>query len=291
MLKSMTGYGKASINFGNKNITIEIRSVNSKQLDLNTRMPSMYKEKELEIRNEINRQTERGKIDLFITTEQEEPDRSIQINQTLLKNYFQQIKKIAEELNLPVTEQTLLSAIRLPETLKSESPTLTDEEWQCVLKCLNDSLSSFTQFRIQEGTALGKDIVNRINLIEKKLSSLKDYEANRIEKIRERLGKNLNEFVPAGSVDANRFEQEIIYFLEKFDITEEKVRLKNHCTYFINTMQSEESPGRKLGFISQEIGREINTIGSKANDSDMQKLVVEMKDELEKIKEQLLNIL
>ncbi len=291
MIKSMTGYGKANVNFGNKSISIEIRSVNSKQLDLNTRMPSIYKEKEAEIRNEISRQAERGKIDLFITTEQDEPDRSIQINQTLLKNYYQQISAIAKELNIQVTEQTLLSALKLPETLKSETPSLSDEEWQCVLQCLSEALTAFVQFRTQEGLALEKDIINRINLIETKRSMLKDFENSRIDKIRERLNKNLNEFVPAGSVDANRFEQEIIYFLEKFDITEEKVRLKNHCAYFINTMKAEDSPGRKLGFISQEIGREINTIGSKANDSDMQKLVVEMKDELEKIKEQLLNIL
>ncbi len=254
-------------------------------------MPGLYKEKEVEIRNEISRQAERGKVDLFITTEQTEPDRPVKINQVLLKNYFTQLKAIAEELKLQVTEQTLLSALRLPETLKSEAPVLKNEEWQCISTCLQEALTDFIKFRVQEGAALEKDIVSRITLIEDKLSELQKFEASRVERIRERLTKNLNEFVPAGSIDANRFEQEIIYFLEKLDITEEKVRLKNHCSFFINTMKNEESPGRKLGFISQEIGREINTIGSKANDSDIQKHVVTMKDELEKIKEQLMNIL
>jgi uncharacterized protein (TIGR00255 family) len=291
MLKSMTGYGKATCNFGNKNITIEIRSVNSKQLDLNTRIPNLYKEKDLEIRNEISRQAERGKVDLFIIVEQAEPDRPIQINQTLLKNYFNQIKETATSLDINISEQALLSALRLPETLKSEMAVLTNEEWTCILNCLKAALSDFIKFRIQEGSALEKDIVTRINLIENKLSEIQPFEAPRIERIRERLAKNLNEFIPAGSIDANRFEQEIIYFLEKLDITEEKVRLKNHCSFFIETMKNEESPGRKLAFISQEIGREINTIGSKANDSEIQKLVVAMKDELEKIKEQMLNVL
>ena len=194
-------------------------------------------------------------------------------------------------MDINISEQSLLSALRLPETLISEMAVLTNEEWTCILNCLKAALSDFIKFRIQEGSALEKDVVSRINLIENKLSEIQQFEAPRIERIRERLTKNLNEFIPAGSIDANRFEQEIIYFLEKLDITEEKVRLKNHCAFFIETMKKEDSPGRKLGFISQEIGREINTIGSKANDSEIQKHVVTMKDELEKIKEQLMNIL
>jgi uncharacterized protein (TIGR00255 family) len=291
MLKSMTGYGKASCSYENKTITIELRSVNSKQLDINTRMPSLYKEKEHEIRNEIGRQAERGKIDISISVEQTEQEKSIKINQTLLKDYFSQIKTVASELDLPISENILLAALRLPDTLKPEIQSLEEEEWKCIFSCLQEALTIFGQFRLQEGKALEKDINKRVELITHLLSDLKTFESARIDKIKERLQKNLNEFIPAGSIDANRFEQEIIYFLEKLDITEEKVRLRNHCGYFLNTMLQEDAPGRKLGFISQEMGREINTIGSKANDSDIQKCVVMMKDELEKIKEQLMNIL
>ena len=287
----MTGYGKASCVYGQKNINVEVRSVNSKQLDINARMPGFYKEKELEIRNEINKQAERGKIDFYITVEQTEVEKPLQVNQAIVKEYFNQIKAIASELNLPVTEQTLLSVLRLPETMKSEQQELTDEEWAALLACIKEGLQSFVQFRVQEGEALAKDIISRVDLITSNLEELAKYEQGRIDRVRERIQKNLNEFVPAGSIDANRFEQEIIYFLEKLDVTEEKVRLKNHCSYFVNTMKTDDSPGRKLGFIAQEMGREINTIGSKANDSDIQKCVVMMKDELEKIKEQLMNIL
>lgn len=291
MLKSMTGYGKANCKFENKNITVELRSVNSKQLDINTRIPGIYKEKELEIRNEINKQAERGKIDFYITIEQTESDKPVQINQGIVKDYLNQVRQLASELNIEVTEQSLLAVLRLPETLKTEVLNLRDEEWLALYDCIKSALDEFNAFRSKEGEVLAKDIVSRVTLIETCLEDLQQYEKLRIDKIRERLQKNLNEFVPAGSIDANRFEQEIIYFLEKLDITEEKVRLKNHCHYFLNTLKTEAAPGRKLGFISQEMGREINTIGSKANDSDMQKKVVMMKDELEKIKEQLLNIL
>jgi uncharacterized protein (TIGR00255 family) len=287
----MTGYGKASGNFGNKIISIEIRSVNSKQLDINSRIPALYKEKEIEIRNEISRQAERGKVDLFFSIEQTEPDKPVTINQSLVKEYFKQIKSIADELNVAVTENMVIAALRLPETLKSEYPSLSIEEWEVIKICLLEALAAFDKFRIQEGKALEKDISSRILAIENYLKELQKFENNRIERIKDRLNKNMNEFIPAGSIDANRFEQEIIYFLEKLDITEEKVRLTNHCSYFIKTSQQENSPGRKLGFITQEIGREINTLGSKANDSDIQKFVVLMKDELEKIKEQLLNVL
>jgi uncharacterized protein (TIGR00255 family) len=291
MLKSMTGYGKATCTFGHKNISVELRSVNSKQFDINSRMPGFYKEKELEIRNEVNKAVERGKVDFYIIVEQLEPDKPVQINQGIVKDYFNQLKSIAEDLNMPVNEQLLLSTLRLPETLKAEIQALSNEEWIVLLSCIQQALSVFVSFREQEGKVLETDIVKRVSLIETYLSDLKQFEKQRIDHIRERLSKNMNEFLPAASVDANRFEQEIIYFLEKLDITEEKVRLKNHCSYFIKTMKEEASTGRKLGFIAQEMGREINTIGSKANDSDMQKLVVMMKDELEKIKEQLLNVL
>jgi uncharacterized protein (TIGR00255 family) len=291
MLKSMTGFGKASCVFKSKNITVELRSVNSKQLDINTRMPGFYKEKELEIRNEISKQVERGKVDFYITVEQSESDRPAQINQGIVKEYFNQLKAIAEDLNLPINEQLLLTTLRLPETLKTETQSLSNEEWTSLLACIQQALASFVSFRMQEGSVLATDIKKRVELIETNLNSIKPFEKPRIERIRERLEKNMNEFLPAASIDANRLEQEIIYFLEKLDITEEKVRLRNHCEYFLKTMQEEVSTGRKLGFIAQEMGREINTIGSKANDSDIQKMVVMMKDELEKIKEQLMNVL
>jgi uncharacterized protein (TIGR00255 family) len=291
MMKSMTGYGKTTCTFGHKNISIELRSVNSKQLDLNVRMPMLYKEKELEIRNEISRQVERGKVDFCLTVEQSKPDRPIQVNQQLVKDYFNQIKNIAGDLEIPISENILLAALRLPETLKSEQNTLSDEESKVLLDCLKEALTAFNNFRVQEGKALENDISKRVVGIEELLQDLSSFEQARIDRIKERLQKSLNEFIPAGSIDNNRFEQEIIYFLEKLDITEEKVRLKNHCVYFLKTMQSEASSGRKLGFIAQEMGREINTLGSKANDADIQKHVIMMKDELEKIKEQLLNVL
>lgn len=287
----MTGYGKASCIFEHKNISLELRSVNSKQLDLNVRLPMLYKEKELEIRGEITRNVERGKVDFFIVVEQSEPDRPVQVNRQLVKDYFNQIKNIAGELEIPVTENILLAALRLPETLKSEQNALSDEESKVLLGCLNEAIAAFNNFRAQEGKALENDISARVSGIELHLQDLSFFEQARIDRIKERLQKNLNEFIPSASIDNNRFEQEIIYFLEKLDITEEKVRLKNHCVYFLKTMQSEASSGRKLAFIVQEMGREINTIGSKANDADIQKHVIMMKDELEKIKEQLLNVL
>lgn len=291
MLKSMTGYGKATCTFENKTITIEIKAVNSKQIDINTRFPILYKEKEVEIRNEISRKAERGKIDAYIIVEQTETEKSLQFNQTCIKDYFLQIKKLAEELHVPVTEQLLIATLRMPDSLKAETHTLSTDEWEIILACLQEALQAFQNFRQQEGKALEKDISERVYSIEKFLSEIEPFEKSRVLKVRERLHKNLSEFIPSTSIDANRFEQEIVYFLEKLDVTEEKVRLQNHCSYFIDTLKNSDSPGRKLGFIAQEMGREINTIGSKANDSDIQKFVVLMKDELEKIKEQLLNIL
>jgi uncharacterized protein (TIGR00255 family) len=291
MLKSMTGYGKATCNFQNKTIRIELKSVNSKQSDINCRIPLIYKEKEMELRNEISKHAERGKIDCIIAIEQDSPEKSVKINKALLRDYYDQITEVASELSLPVSEQTLLAALRLPEIFKSEVPEIADEEWNTLLNCLKEALNEFDKFRAQEGKALEKDIDQRLELILKRLEEVSQFESGRIDRIRERLKKNLNEFIPAGSIEANRFEQEVIYFLEKLDITEEKVRLRNHCEYFSKTMVNEVSPGRKLAFISQEMGREINTIGSKANDVEIQKRVVMMKDELEKIKEQLLNVL
>lgn len=287
----MTGYGKATCKYKNKNINIEIRAVNSKQIDINPRIPMIYKEKELEIRSELIKQIERGKVDIYISIEQHNPEAQVQINKELLKEYFRQIKTIATELNVPVNEHLLITALRFPEILKSDTPSLNENEVNILFECLKEAINLFNQFRIQEGRALEKDIKYRIALIEQHLSEIQNFEQNRIKKIKEKLHKTLNDFIPAESIEATRFEQEIIYYLEKLDITEEKVRLKNHIDYFLETLNADTSAGRKLIFIIQEMGREINTIGSKANDSDIQKIVVILKDELEKIKEQLLNVL
>lgn len=286
----MTGYGKIQYTTGNKLVTIEMRAVNSKQLDINIRMPTAYKEKELDIRNEINKQVIRGKLDFLLFIEQSETDKPVLINTGMVKEYYNELKALATECNLPVTEQLLISALRMPDTTKSETIAIPDNEWTDLMTGLANAFIIFNNFRLQEGKALETDILHRVELIETALNEISKYETERVTRIKERLQKNLNEFIPAASIDANRFEQEIIYFLEKLDITEEKVRLNNHCEYFRKTIV-EESSGRKLGFIAQEMGREINTIGSKANHAEIQKHVVQMKDELEKIKEQLLNIL
>jgi uncharacterized protein (TIGR00255 family) len=286
----MTGYGKVSAQSGTKTITLEIRSLNSKQIDINTRMPLIYKDREMEIRNVIVKKIQRGKTDMFLTVEDSRADSAVAINQPVVKSYLKQIQQIAGEMNIPISEALLATALRLPDTLKTDSSLIPEDEWKVVLKCLNDSLEQFDKFRCQEGAALEKDFKSRIGLIEKTMDEIKKFEEQRIVKVKERLQKALTELMNNESFDKNRLEQELIFYLEKLDITEEKVRLKNHCEYFYKTMK-EENPGRKLGFISQEIGREINTIGSKANDSDIQKLVVVMKDELEKVKEQLLNVL
>jgi len=290
MLKSMTGYGRSEKIFGNKKIIVEIRSLNSKQLDMSVRLPSIYKEKDVDIRNEISKVGQRGKMDVYVSIEQSERDKAVTINSSVVKNYIEQISVIASEFKIPITDQLLSTALRLPETLISENVEVSDEEWKVLFDGFAEALEAFNKFRIQEGKVLEKDIENRINLILSNLTEIAKFEDARMTKYKERIKKNLNDILSSDSIDANRFEQELIYYLEKIDITEEKVRLANHCNYFSKTVQ-EENSGRKLGFITQEIGREINTIGSKANDSDMQRYVVMMKDELEKVKEQLLNII
>ena len=291
MQLSMTGFGKATGVFANKSVTIEMRSVNSKQLDINLRLPMLYREKEAEMRNLVGRAIERGKIDLSVMVEQSVATSNYAINADVVKDYYNQLKGLANDMGITVGEQLFTSVIRLPEVLKNEAQGLTEDEWASLTKLINEALADFIQFRRQEGAALENDVKQRVNTIDESIKKVEQFEKQRIDKIKQRLSKNLNEFIPAASIDANRFEQEIIYFLEKTDITEEKVRLHNHCQFFIQTITSENAAGRKLGFIAQEMGREINTIGSKANDTDMQRIVVMMKDELEKIKEQLLNIL
>jgi len=285
----MTGFGKATGIFQNKKISVEIKSLNSKQLDLNLRLPGLYKEKELEIRSLLGKEIERGRVDVFINTESADDKADLSINKSLAMSYYQDLKELAEATGEKTDFLALI--MRMPDVMKNERPQLQPEEWQQLMEISSQAIQAFNQFRTDEGLSLKNDIVKRINLILENLSHIENFDGERINNTREKLLKNLNEFVEKGNIDNNRFEQELIYYLEKFDITEEKVRLKTHCAYFLKTMETESSEGRKLGFITQEIGREINTIGSKANHADIQKHVVQMKDELEKIKEQMLNVL
>ncbi|HBS88006.1 MAG: YicC family protein [Bacteroidetes bacterium GWF2_38_335] len=291
MLKSMTGYGKAICELADKKITVEIKSLNSKQLDLNTRIPSYYREKDLIVRNEIARVLVRGKVDFAIYVELTDVDKNNLINKQLVKKYYLQIKEMADEMGVETSPEFFTSVLRFPEVLKTDREELDENEWNQIYAKITSSINELNGFREQEGIALQKDISLRIKNISSFLGQIDQFEKERVERIKTRLKTNLEEFFKSENIDANRFEQEVIYYLEKIDITEEKVRLANHCKYFNEIMKAEEYPGKKLGFISQEIGREINTIGSKANDSDIQKLVVGMKDDLEKIKEQLLNVL
>lgn len=291
MIKSMTGYGKADCEFQHKKITIEIKSLNSKQLDLNLKIPSFYKEKEFDIRNELSRELERGKVDFFINTEQNNEESVTNINTGIIKSYYNQIVSLSKEMELEVPSDIMNTLLRLPDALKADKMEITEEEWRALLQCIRKALVSLNEFRGQEGDALAKDLISRIENINKYSADLAQFENQRIEKIKQRIRFNLEESSVKEKIDENRLEQEFIFYVEKLDITEEKVRLANHNKYFIETMKDTESPGKKLGFITQEIGREINTIGSKANDADMQKIVVNMKDELEKIKEQINNVL
>lgn len=282
----MTGFGKADTRVKNKHISVEIRSLNSKGSDVNTRMPGLYREKELFIRNLLVEKLERGKIDCYINVESSEEAKGTQINKSVVKSYYSQLKSIAKDLK---EEQNdfLEIIMKLPEVLKTEKEEFKEAEWRQVLKLIESAIKNTDEFRAREGKVLANDLRKRIGLILKLLSVVE--EADRITPIREKIKKSIEELVAKEKVDTNRFEQELIYYIEKLDITEEKVRLKTHCDFFLKTMD-EKSTGKKLGFISQEIGREINTIGSKANDGSIQKIVVQMKDELEKIKEQLNNV-
>lgn len=293
MIQSMTGYGKADCEFQNKKITVEVKALNSKQFDLNLKVPSIYKEKELEIRNELIKELERGKIDFYISVDTSSncEDTSAVLNANIIKGYYTQIVAISKDLGVDVPSDVMNVILRMPEVLKSDKQELSDEEWSNLIQCVRRAIKSLVDFRNQEGRALADDIIGRINLIKNLSGELEKFENTRIEKIKVRIHQNLEEIMVSDKIDKNRFEEELIYYLEKFDITEEKVRLANHCLYFMETMNEKESVGKKLAFIAQEIGREINTIGSKSNDADMQKIVVKMKDELEKIKEQINNVL
>ena len=292
MIKSMTGFGKTTVEVNNKKIIIEIKSLNSKQFDMNLRMPPLYREKEMEVRALVKEQLDRGKIDMIIYFDNAETGKNGSINRPVVIEYFHQLVEISEQLGMEPDKNGLLQTVmRFPDTLQVKNEELEEEEWQALCDGINQALTAINNFRLQEGQALAKDIRHRVLLIQELASQVPPFEQQRIVSIRQRLQEKINEWTDITNIDQNRLEQEIVYYLEKLDITEEKVRLANHCKYFLETIEKEDAPGRKIGFIAQEMGREINTLGSKANDHDMQKLVVLMKDELEKIKEQSLNIL
>jgi uncharacterized protein (TIGR00255 family) len=291
MIKSMTGYGKAIAETPQKKITIEIKSLNSKQLDLNTKLPWLYKEKEPEIRNIVSQMLDRGKIDLSAYCDILEDEGIPVINKSIVKNYYKQLKEIAGELEINIDDQILPIIMRLPDSLKTEKPELPEDEWDLVKKQILSSINVLDLYRIEEGKSIETDLRKRILGILDSLSSVETFEPGRIEKVREKLISILKENNGTENLDKNRFEQELIFYLEKFDINEEKVRLKKNCEYFLESIETAPPNGKILSFIAQEIGREINTMGSKANDASIQKLVVMMKDELEKIKEQTNNIL
>lgn len=285
MIQSMTGFGKSIIQIPSKKITVELKSLNSKNFDLNARIPSQYREKELDLRNLISNSLGRGKVDLSIYVEYTGEQTSTNVNNEVVKNYMDQLREIvnASEIEL------LKMAVKMPDAMKTEREEIDEKEFNAIEKGVKEALKEINSFRNDEGKALEKDLKLRISNIQDLLNMVIKMDPDRVENVRERLRKSIEEIKE--QVDQNRFEQELVYYIEKFDITEEKVRLDNHLDYFQKTINDKDSNGRKLAFISQEIGREINTIGSKSNYAPMQQLVVQMKDELEKIKEQLLNVL
>ncbi len=289
MIKSMTGFGKATLELEDKTIQVEIRSLNSKSADVSLRLSSSLRNYELELRNDISKQLERGKIDLSIYIESKKIQTPIEVNVTLAKAYHDQLRNLAIELNEPLID-AVQQVLKFPDVLKSERKETDENEWSQIKSCLKEAIQQLQNFRTVEGESLMKDFNERLGNIARCLEEIKAFDQNRINTIKERIRTNIDEVIGKGKIDENRFEQELIYYIEKLDINEEKVRLKTHLDYFLETCK-ETAPGRKLNFIAQEIGREINTIGSKANDAGMQKLVVQMKDELEKIKEQANNVL
>ena len=286
MIQSMTGFGKASLQLPTKKITVEIKSLNSKGLDLNTRMPSVFREMELGLRNQISQRLERGKVDFSLYVEVTGEETTSKINVPIVKGYINQMKAV-----IPNADETELMkmAVRMPDALKTERDEIDENEWKQIQTVIDEALENIDNFRKDEGASLEKEFQLRISNINNLMTEAVSYDAERIETVKTRLRTSLDELKV--NVDENRFEQELIFYLEKYDITEEKVRLGNHLNYFLETLNGTEANGRKLGFITQEMGREINTMGSKSNHSEMQKLVVMMKDELEKIKEQVLNVL
>lgn len=290
-LISMTGWGKTQYQMQDKLVTVEIKSINSRQFDLNLKIPFLYRDFESEMRSIVSEKVARGKVDLIITQEFVNGTSVSELNKEALKKYFAQISELAGEFGISGSDILFAAAMRFPEVVKTPQILISEEEKTVLFDALSQALNLLVSFRVQEGKALEKDILQHLSRIEELLDQITPFEQERIDAFRDKLRRNLEEYLGKNGVDENRFEQEIIFHLEKIDITEEKIRLANHLKYFREVVQNEEFQGRKLGFISQEIGREINTLGSKANHALIQKKVVEMKDELEKIKEQLLNIL
>ncbi len=291
MIQSMTGYGKATVTFGDKKINVEIKSLNSKAMDLSTRIAPMYREKEMEIRNLIAKTLERGKVDFSIWIEKDATETATPINTALVENYYSQIKSISEKCNIPLPEDWFATLLRMPDVLtKVETQELSDEEWSAAEKAIKEAINHLVDFRKQEGAALEKKFNEKVDNIERLLKSIEPFEKERVAKIRDRITDALEKTISV-DYDKNRLEQELIYYIEKLDINEEKQRLSNHLNYFRETMAGGHGQGKKLGFIAQEMGREINTTGSKSNLAQMQNIVVQMKDELEQIKEQVLNVM
>ena len=291
MIQSMTGYGKAVVAYKDKKIHVEVKSLNSKQLDLNTRIAPLYREKEMEMRQMVAEALIRGKADMSVWIEKDTLVDATPINAALVENYYQQIQDIAQKTGIPVPEDWFYTLLRMPDVLtKTDMEELEDAEWEAVKGAVQEALKNLVDIRIQEGAALQKKFSEKIDNIERLLGEIEPYEQSRVEKIRQRIIDGLQQ-IPGVDYDKNRLEQELIYYIEKLDISEEKQRLTNHLKYFRDTMAEPAGQGKKLGFIAQEMGREINTTGSKSNQAEMQNIVVKMKDELEQIKEQVLNAL
>ena len=292
MIQSMTGYGKATAELSDKKINVEIKSLNSKAMDLSTRIAPLYREKEIEIRNEIAKALERGKVDFSLWIDKKDACELITpINQDVVVAYYERIRTISETTGIPAPEDWFSTLLRMPDVMtKNDIQELSEKEWKAVHATVLQAIQNLVEFRIQEGAALEKKFREKISNIAKLLTSVDPYEKERVEKIKERITDALEKTISV-DYDKNRLEQELIYYIEKLDINEEKQRLSNHLKYFINTMEDGSGQGKKLGFIAQEMGREINTLGSKSNHAEMQKIVVQMKDELEQIKEQVLNVM
>ena len=290
MIKSMTGFGKGEAVVGDKKFRVELRSLNSKQLDLSIKIPSKYRAAEAEVRSIVTRELQRGKVDCFVSVEAAVAETSAHINREAFKAYAEELRQVSAEGGLTISDDALLrSVLRMPDVVTNEEREVSDDELKAILEATTIAAEELNKFRVQEGAILIADLLKRIDLIEQYRHEVEPFEGARVDVIKARIRENIEKMQI--EVDSNRLEQEMIFYIEKLDITEEKVRLDNHCNYFREVAREEEAPGRKLGFIAQELGREINTMGSKSNEANMQRLVVKMKDELEKIKEQVLNIL
>jgi len=287
----MTGFGKNQVELSTKLVTVEVKSLNSKQLDLNVRLPNLFRDKEPELRSLVLQKFERGKVDLNLSIEARGDESTFILNKSILLNYYQQLKELTSQLPEEANTSLLPIAVRMPDVMKSEKEELAEDEWSRLLEAINGAFEKADRFRLQEGAILEADMRQRIHKIMGLLLEVTPFEEGRIARLRQKITSQIAEMLGNVEFDKNRLEQEMIYYLEKLDVTEEKVRLKKHCDYFLDTLSENDSNGKKLGFIAQEIGREINTLGSKANEVNIQKIVILMKDELEKVKEQLNNIL